>query len=205
MSRAIQTRVVVVVVVIVALLMITCGLLKAVRPRAAWAQGTAPAPEANWLLRILAYDRNLKQRAGEQVTLALAYSDGDPASARACAELLREIQAIPGHEQVATMPLRVLVVPLLEVGSFAARLIQERVAAVFVCPGLSGRIGQISYIARRRHMLSISGNEEDLRGGVSIALRKRDDRHSVVINLPASRAEGADLDAALLRVAEVIQ
>jgi hypothetical protein len=33
----------------------------------------------------------------------------------------------------------------------------------------------------------------------------RQDKATVVVNLPATKAEGADLDAGLLRVAEVIR
>ncbi|HRI53238.1 MAG TPA: YfiR/HmsC family protein [Pseudomonadota bacterium] len=42
-----------------------------------------------------------------------------------------------------------------------------------------------------------------LKAGLSIGFQRGEDHVNILINLPAARAEGGDLDAALLRLAEV--
>jgi hypothetical protein len=54
-------------------------------------------------------------------------------------------------------------------------------------------------------VVSSSGVESMVRRGLSIGFVERDGRPALLINLPSTKAEGADLDAAVLRLAEVIR
>ena len=63
----------------------------------------------------------------------------------------------------------------------------------------------ISATARDKQVLSFTGNEAAVTAGLSIGFVARGGKPAVLVNLPAAKAAGADLDAALLRVAEVIR
>ena len=56
---------------------------------------------------------------------------------------------------------------------------------------------------RKRAVLSMTLNTAYIKSGLSVSFSEGEDRIKVIINLPAARAEGADLDASLLRISEV--
>ena len=73
-----------------------------------------------------------------------------------------------------------------------------------VClPGLADAIPQISAVCRRRGVLSVTTSNAYIKSGLSVGLSPGKTAFASPINLPASKAEGVDLDAALLRIAEV--
>ena len=67
--------------------------------------------------------------------------------------------------------------------------------------------GQVNALAttllgwRDEVSLRIDGDPQ----GVSVAMARRGSRPAIVINLKASRAEGADLDSTVLRLAEIVE
>jgi hypothetical protein len=164
-----------------------------------------PSQQSVLILRILAYDRNLKTRAGNSVTIAVLYKQGDAESESANRSVGTAIEEVSKGANIAGLPVRVIHIPFTDQNAFEAKAAAERAAAVYVCPGLTAAIPNISAVTRRRAILSISANEGYLSAGLGIGLLMRQDKATVVVNLPATKAEGADLDAGLLRVAEVIR
>jgi hypothetical protein len=163
---------------------------------AAGATAQVPASQqALLLLRVLAYDRNLKERAGEGVTITVL-SGGQPCDLESALEVAAKQLSVGG------LPVTVSTLPW---GPGAdARLAAQKPAAVYLCPGLSGAVGPIIAISRKQHALSFSGSADDVRAGVGVGMVAKAERASLVVNLVAARAEGASLDSALLRVAEVL-
>ncbi len=98
------------------------------------------------------------------------------------------------------MPLAFSAVPKLE-----ADFAEKKITAAYLCPGLDDVLPQISKLASARSVLTFTGVEDYVRKGASVALVLRDTRAGIVIHLPTARAAGADLDAGLLRIAEVIR
>ena len=159
--------------------------------------------QARWLLRVLAYDRNLRARAGSVVTIAIAGRGAEDAAP--CQALAAALSAQTERARLAGLPVRAIFIEYTEVGPFAARLIAERAVAVYVCAGLSDRVAALAHIGQRRGILMVGGAEGDVRAGLGVGVVPRAGQLVVLVNLPAARAQGADLDAAFLRVAEVIQ
>jgi hypothetical protein len=164
-----------------------------------------PSQQSVLILRILAYDRNLKARAGSSVTIALLYKAGEADSEAANKSVGTAIEEVSKGANIAGLPVRVVHIPFTDVAAFEAKAASEKVAAVYVCPGLGDAVKGVSAVTRRRQMLSIAGTESYLTSGLGIGILMRSDKPTVVVNLPATKAEGADLDAGLLRVAEVIR
>ena len=104
---------------------------------------------------------------------------------------------------VAELHVSVLSVPYSGVSDLEAKIMAKRPVAMFVCTGLADAVPAVSAVTRRRSVLTLTLTTAYLKTGLSIGFQRGDDRVNILINLPASRAEGADLDAALLRLAEV--
>jgi hypothetical protein len=167
-------------------------------PVAANAQATN---ESLLLLRVLAYDRNVVKRAGKTVTIAVVYKPGDVESESIRSQMATALGEAARKVTVAGLPVKV--VSLGVTGNLDTDLSSVRPAAVYVCPGLQDSVAGISRVTRSRAVLSFAGTERYITSGLSIGLIRRSSKAAIMVNLPSSKAEGAALDAALLRVAEV--
>lgn len=169
---------------------------------AALALAEAPAPQqATLLLRILAFDRKLPARASGSVTIAVVYKEGNAKSETAMGQVVAALEEAAKKNTVASLPVKVQKVAYG--ARFEADL--EGAVAVYLCPGLDDGLGAITRATQARRALTFSSSEDYLKQGTSIALVAREAKLAIVVNLPNSRAEGADLDSNLLRIAEVIR
>jgi hypothetical protein len=97
-------------------------------------------------------------------------------------------------------------VPWTDAAGFDAKLTAERIAAIYVCPGLNDQVAAVAAVSRRKSILTVTGTEEYVQGdGLSVALMPKSSRSMVLVNLRAAKAEGADLDSGLLAIAEVMR
>jgi len=158
------------------------------------------------LLRILVYDRHLADRveAGAPVVVAVLYGAGEPASERDRDALVEAFEALSGEVVAAGRKVRVRPVVFRGEADLAERLVASRPAVVYACTGLEADALAIARATRRARVLSASGAREMAEAGIAVALVPRGRHASVVVNLAGARAEGAELDAGLLGVAEVL-
>ncbi len=157
-----------------------------------------PAPQqATLLLRMLAYDRNVKTRAGSRVTIAVVSRDAR------CAAMAGALNNAAKGLTVGDLPVRAVEVAWSENGE--GFLVAAEPTAIYVCGDLKDQLGQLLGAARRLSALSFSASAADVRAGVSIGLVAKGDKAGLLVNLPAAKAEGAELDAAVLRLAEIVR
>jgi len=163
-----------------------------------------PAPaRALILLRVLAYDYQLPKRAGDTVRVAVIYRAGDGRSEAAATETAAALVDAAQHVSVAGRPVRVTSLPYTD--GLDRELARAQAAAAYVCPGLSGQAAAIATATQKSQTLTFTDDAESVRAALSVGLVRRGDRAAILVNLVAARAEGADLSAALLRIAEVVK
>jgi hypothetical protein len=151
------------------------------------------------VFRVLAYDSNLKARNDNSVTIAIAYRPEDSGS---CA---RMVQASVGEATFAGIHVRLVPSPYASRNAFESSVVAAGAAAIYVCSDLEDATGAISTVSRKNSMLTLCTLEAGVRAGLSVGVAIREERRRLLVNLPATRAEGAHLSPALLQVAEVIQ
>lgn len=182
--------------------LLLAALLSAAGP--ARSEDFTPRKQALLLLRVLVYDRNLKSRAGGVVRVAVVFRPGDRGSEQRRDELVAALEEVSREVIAAGLPVQVLAVPYHDAADFEVRLGRAAPACAFVCTCLGPMVKDVARATRRHAVLSMSGSKEMVEGGLAIGLVNRGQRAGVVVNLRAARSEGADLDAALLGIAEVI-
>ena len=188
---------------VIALGVVLAALLGLLPGRAA-AEDPQPSQQALLLLRVLAYDRELKRRSGgERVVVAVVFRAGDKASEDAAAKIVRAMEVAAEGATVLGMPVQVVSFPADATLDEKVRM--SRAAALYVSPGLEDSLGPLIQVTRRRSVLSLTTRYESVRSGVAVGFVLRTSRISVIVNLPAARAEGVDFESAFLRVAEVIK
>lgn len=161
--------------------------------------------QAALILRILSYDRNLPQRASENVTILVLHPRGSGAHEAERRRITDAINALGQRVTVARMRARAVPVAYTDRAALAARARAEGASAVYVCSGLGDATAEISAGARAARMLTLTAQEDGVRAGLSVGLVERGGEVQLLINLRAVEAEGARLDATVLRLAEVIR
>jgi YfiR/HmsC-like len=175
---------------------------------AAPARATADAAstkEAMVLLRILSYDRYVAKRARSHVVIGVVRDDGDAQSRRAASSMAEALRTMSRGVTVAGKP--VAVVEIASSDLFRDRLRDLEVTAVYLAPGLDGELDMLNEAARAHPCLTFTDRMSYMRRGVAVALGSDDRRRRIIIQLDlvAARAQGAQLSAELLHVAEVVR
>lgn len=187
--------------VLTATLTITCVALAP--PGHSHAQGSKKI-EATVLLRALSYDRNLKARAGADVT-ALVLFNPDDSSSLADSNAIGAAFSALEKIKVQGLGFRARVVPYRGTDDLRNRIARDGVDLVYVCSGLSGRVPAISDATRDLDVLSAGQIRGDVQGGLTLGVFERGNKREIVVNLMASKAEGANFSAQFLGLAEIIR
>jgi len=161
--------------------------------------------QALLLLRVLAYDRGLRARVGETVVVGVTFRPGDAASEAARDAMVKALQEAAESFMVGGLPVRVVAVTWSRAGDGSARLSETRLAALYVAPGLESESSAVARVSRDRKILTFTPARAAVDAGLSVGIVSRRSRASLVVNRSGARAEGADLDSALLAVAEVVE
>lgn len=173
-------------------------------PSASHAQQLPAQNQALLILRLLAYDRALPSRSGAEVSVAVIARDGAEADA-AQAEIAQALSDLSNKTSVAGRKVRIVRIAFTSADKLDATLAQEHAVAAYVTAGLTDQLSTIIQVTRRRSVLTFSGVESHVQSGTSFAIVRRGPKSAILVNLPAAKAEGADLDSSLLRVAEVVK
>jgi hypothetical protein len=78
---------------------------------------------------------------------------------------------------------------------------------VLVCVdgALAAAVPDIVRVTRRHAVFTAGTSRAMVDAGVALGVTARSGRAALIVNLPAARAEGADRDAALLAITQVIR
>ena len=163
-----------------------------------------PGKQAVFLARVIAYDGNLVARAGPTVNIAILAKKGDKES-----ELMSEaiLKAFSPLESATLLGLSVKVVRVY----FAGREALERavrdggIDTFYVCSGLDASLPEIKSVSRQRKVLTVASQEGHLKLGLSLGVFEVGGKNTIMVNLDASREEGASFGPELLRLATVVR
>ena len=181
-----------------------CAIIAWVAPRVALADSVGPDKQAVILARALAYDDNLRNRAGDSLVIAVLFKPGAGGSESAADGMVRAFKALEGVK-VQNLPMHVLKLAYGSRDALHGAVGAQGIDAVYVCPGLEGDQGAIRDESRRDHILTIASREEQMNAGLSLGVFQFDGKTTITVNLPASKEEGAAFSSELLRLARVIR
>jgi hypothetical protein len=156
------------------------------------------------LARALAYDRNLKSRVGDTLTIGILFLAGNASSEKQRDEISSAFQETAKFK-IQGLDVLTVNIPLSTPANLEATFRDQGVDALYLTDGLSDDLPAIIDLTRRVHISSMSNSEAYRTEGVSLLILVKDNKPTIVVNLSASRAEGMDLSAELLGLAEVIK
>jgi hypothetical protein len=150
-------------------------------------------------LKVLTFDRRLDARAGQELVVAIVYQKGNRASTLARDDALRALGAAP---KIGGIAIRTYSVDL-DHESLPAALGERAARVIYVTPLRGVNIVDIAEAARAARATTITGMPEYIDLGLAVGVRLQGDRPKLLLNLTASRLEGADFSSELLRLAQV--
>ena len=151
-------------------------------------------------LKVMTFDRNLEKRAGERLVLAVAFQSENRASSRARNEA---VAALSGVTKIGTLDFEVIGIDL-DKQNLETELSEHNVAFLYVTPLRAMDLGEVIGAARAAGVRTITGVPGYVEEGLSVGVRLQSDRPRLMINLEASKLEGADYKAELLKLAQLI-
>ena len=161
--------------------------------------------QALLLLRILAYDHNLAARTDDnKVTIVIVSKSGSSDSDEAANELASVIRDIAKSTTIANNAIRIARVTYSD-KTFDSDLARYKGAAIYLGPGLGDSVHDITSVTQSRKLLSFAASSDYVNAGVAVGFVLDDGRPQILVNLPSSRREGADLDVALLKAAKIVK
>ncbi len=158
------------------------------------------------LSRALVYDDNFKERVGAEVRIAILSRPGNAASEASAAAMLKAWKGV-GNLKLAGLPLRVIALDFKDAASLGPSIGSgsEAVDVLYVCPGLESNLSEILELTRKGKVVTVGSREDYVRKGASLGVFLINSRPTIMINLPASKTEGASFSSDLLRLATVIK
>jgi hypothetical protein len=170
------------------------------------AQDTALAPDrlVQLLLKVLTYDRRFAEKTGGGLNLGIVYSPSDAASAKATEELQSVLYKMQ-DKTVKQLPLQYFLVEYSTGANLESVVKARKISLLYLAPGTARAVPEVVRVARALGVTTATAVPDYVRRGIAVGIGVRQDRPEILINLPASRLEGCEFDASLLRIATVIK
>ncbi len=157
------------------------------------------------LFKILTFDRSLGTRApGNDIVIAVVFQTGYRASLVARNQIVDALEAME-DATISGHPVHWVAIEWKDGEQLRLALIQERTDVVYVTPLRGVELAPITGVARAGSMTTFTGVPLYVEHGVALSVGIVRDRPQIIINLPATRAEGSDFTSQLLRVSRVIE
>ncbi|MCI0688013.1 MAG: YfiR family protein [Sporichthyaceae bacterium] len=155
------------------------------------------------LLKILPFDRNLQVRSGGRVVVGILYQGRYRISAGIADEVHRAIAELPATATGGLSPRSVLI-DLDITPDLGPALRRLEVNVLYVSPLRAVDLATVAAVTRTGQITSLTGVPRYVEIGLAVGLDMKGERPQIVVNLGASRAEGADFSAQLLKLARVV-
>lgn len=156
-----------------------------------------PKSQANILARVLAYDRNLKARAGDSVVVGVVYAPSSSASTAEAEEIFTTFKSLEKFVLLG-LPLKVEKVAFTDAAMLKATIKERGIDALFVCSALDADLAAIIATARELDTITLTGQRRYVSQGIAIGSVVIDGKPALVFNRAASEAEGSQFSSQFL-------
>jgi len=162
-----------------------------------------PVPrQAELLVRVAAYDRNLPARAGGTVRI-LILTNPDDADSRAVAAQMDA--ALRKFDKIAGLPYEITTEAYPGGAQVAAACKQSHLSIVYVTQGLDAKIADLVGALSGVDVLSVAAVARYVAQAVVLGFDLVSAKPTLVINLPQAKKQNVSIDAGVLNLMKVIQ
>ncbi len=153
------------------------------------------------LNRVIPYDRNMRPRVRDALSVLVAVDGGDVDSKRTGAQILT---ALADRGTLGGYRLRAARHDFLGVPNLVSACESERPALVYTTPGLRSSASSIATALSTLDVLSVATMADHVRSGLVLGFAVRSGKPRLLVNLTQARRQHVDFRADFLRLAEVV-
>lgn len=155
-------------------------------------------------LKILTFDRNLKERVGDEIVIAIFYQGKFKRSLNVRDQLVKVTDESPIKE-IEDIPIRYVSIDISEKTDLAKALSKNKVDILYITPLRALRIKTITNVSRAKKIMTLASVPDYVESGLSVGIGIKGEKPLIIINLPAAKAEGVNFDSELLKLAKVVK
>jgi hypothetical protein len=157
-----------------------------------------------FLLKILTYDRALRENARDTLNLGLLYNPEDDSSVEDKDRVLEAFEEYR-DKKVSGFSLEILPFDYSTFQDLPELLPGKRIHVLIITTGNGDLDHEIIGLTRERKILSFSTSPELVERGVSVGIDLVEDRMKIVINYEATKMEGSNFSARLLKICRIVR
>ncbi|MDP6775356.1 MAG: YfiR/HmsC family protein [Candidatus Latescibacteria bacterium] len=184
-------------------LVVLCACSLVVVPGVRAQEMPVPVPiQAALFTKILAFDRSLPPTDPEGLVVAVLYQEKVRSSVNAKDEWIEAIESIgsDGRLEASCLP-----IDITDPNVLRASLTNRGIHAIYVTPLRAVEIREITAASRSLKIRTFTGVPEYVGAGIGVGIGMKGERPEILINLDASKAEGTDFRARLLKLARIVR
>jgi hypothetical protein len=163
-----------------------------------------PQKQAVFLARMIAFDGNLKTRAGEVINIGILVKKGDSGSENMADDMVKAVAGL-GATTILGLPIKVRRLDFSGRVALEHAIKDEGIDTLYVCSGLDANLADIKSVARARKVMTVASSESQIRVGISLGVFIVDGKNTIYVNLEASREEGLSFGPEFLRLVTVLK
>lgn len=185
--------------------MITLISISALLPRSLFAQemSVPVGVQHTVLMKVLAYNRSLQARMGNEIVIGVLYQSKFRSSLRAKEEFIKAGRISSSSMEGRTF--EYVATEVSEITDLRTFLDKNKVDILYVAPLRAIDIETIASASRSQGVLTLTGVPNFVESGLAVGVALKGDQAQIEINLAAAKAEGADFTSQLLKVVRIIQ
>jgi hypothetical protein len=158
--------------------------------------------QAELAVKVAAYDKNFVARAGDRARIVVLVRNGDDLSSRTAKAFLKELA---GYPKIAGLPHDDVIAAYVNAPALAATCKKQRVALVYVTPGLSSELSAIRTALDGADVLTVASVADYVPKGVVFGFDLVSGKTTLVVNLTQAKKQHVDFKAGILKMMKVTE
>jgi hypothetical protein len=153
--------------------------------------------------KILSYDRNLRSRCGDTLTICIVYQKRFRTSLNTKEELLRVVDEQP-ESKIETLPLVRVVYEINSVLELETILAKNNVDVVYLTPLRGIDIEKIASLCNTKNIFTFTGVPEYVGSGIISGIDIKGESPQILINLTSAKSAMVDFNSQLLKLSKIL-
>jgi len=164
-----------------------------------------PKVQVPLILKVLTYDRNLKQKAGTNLVIGILYDSHDDNSKKTRNEISQVLDSL-SDKTISGVRFSYGYLDYSSADELKNAINANGVKILYITPGNKSHLSSIIKISQKNKILTMTAVPEYVNKGISVGIGlKENNKPEIWINLSSAKAEGSDFSADLLKLCRVLK
>lgn len=155
-------------------------------------------------MKILSCDRMIAERSNGQLVVAIVYQSQYKQSLDTHDEFISIISKNP-VSSLDSIPIKYVSIDLNQDTDLVSAFRQADVRVAYIAPLRAYKIENIAFACRQMAVTSLTGVTSYVEAGLAVGISNKGGKPRIIVNLPSAKAEGANFNSQMLKLAKVIK